>query len=116
VPADAPVRVTADGVEIYLRVQPGARREALKGIIAGTDGRARLHLALTVPAEGGKANQRLLALLAKHWKLPKSAMEITAGATNRLKTILINGDGATILARIKPDISPDSQNENGNGR
>jgi uncharacterized protein YggU (UPF0235/DUF167 family) len=71
-----PVRVRADGVEVFLRVQPGARREELKGVVTGTDNRARLQLALTVAPEGGKANQRLLAMLAKHWKLPRSAMEI----------------------------------------
>jgi uncharacterized protein (TIGR00251 family) len=108
-----PVRVRADGVEVFLRVQPGARREELKGVVTSTDNRARLQLALTVAPEGGKANQRLLAMLAKHWKLPRSAMEIITGTTSRLKTLLINGDSATILARIKADISPHSPNENG---
>ena len=83
-----------------LRVQPGARRDAVVGTVTETDGSARLKVVLTAAPEGGRANAALVALLAKRWKVPKSAIDITQGTSNRRKTILVAGDPATILARI----------------
>jgi uncharacterized protein (TIGR00251 family) len=106
-PADAslPARVRADGAGIllFLRVQPGARREGVEGVATEADGTARLKVALSAAPEGGKANARLIALLARRWKLPKGAFSISAGERDRRKTMLIMGDAATILARIFDD-------------
>ena len=93
-------RADGSGVILRLRVQPGARREGIEGIVTDADGMVRLKIALTVTAESGKANARLIALLARRWKFPKGAFTITAGEKDRRKTILVAGDGATILARI----------------
>jgi hypothetical protein len=98
-------------VALALRVQPGARREGLEGVIAEADGTRRLKIALTVAAEDGKANARLIALLAKRWKMPKRDFTVTQGARARRKTLLIAGDTATILARIAPDLSPNPREE-----
>jgi hypothetical protein len=107
VPSDRPfpARACADGngIALSLRVQPGARREGLEGVTVEADGTPRLRIALTVAAEGGKANARLIALLAKRWKLPKSAFTLGAGAQARRKTLLIAGDAASILTRISAD-------------
>jgi hypothetical protein len=65
-------------------------------VVIEADGAPRLRVALTVAAEGGKANARLIALLAKRWKLPKGAFSLDAG-------LLIAGDAASILARISAD-------------
>jgi hypothetical protein len=72
-------------------------------VVIEADGAPRLRVALTVAAEGGKANARLIALLAKRWKLPKGAFSLDAGAHARRKTLLIAGDAASILARISAD-------------
>lgn len=107
VPADGvfPARARTDdgGVALFLRVQPGARREGLEGVTVEADRTPRLRVALTVPAEGGKANARLIALLAKRWRLPKAAFTIGTGAQARRKTLLIAGDAESILARISAD-------------
>lgn len=101
----SPARARADGgaVVLALRVQPGARREGVEGLVTEADGKVRLKVALTVAAEGGKANARLVALLAKRWKLPKGAFALTAGEKDRRKTMLIAGDAPTILAHIAAD-------------
>jgi hypothetical protein len=103
----AHARAGGDGVVLALRVQPGARREAVEGRVTDADGTPRLKVALTVAAEDGKANARLIALLAKRWKLPKSAFALSQGAKARRKTMLIAGDAASILARIAADCGPD---------
>ena len=54
---------------------------------------------VTAVPEDGKANKAVIALLAKRLKLPKSAIDIASGATDRRKTLLIDGDPA-LLAQL----------------
>lgn len=42
---------------------------------------------VNVPPVEGKANKRVIALLAKYLKKPKSAFEITGGLKSKRKTI-----------------------------
>ncbi len=42
----------------------------------------------------------MITLLAKAWRLPKTSMAITAGATARRKTLLVTGDGKALVARL----------------
>jgi len=85
-----------DGLRLFLRVTPGAARDAITGLQPDADGRMRLKIGVTTVAEGGKANKAALALLAKTWRLPKSSMTLLAGETNRLKTVLVAGDSAAL--------------------
>ena len=69
-------------------------------MIAGEDGQKLLKVAVTAVPEDGKANRALIALLAKQWKLPKSAITIEAGAGERRKLLLIEADPAILAARL----------------
>ena len=80
---------------IELRVQPRARRTSLDCI----EGHA-LRAAVTAPAEEGRANQAVIALLAEAWRLPKSAFAVTRGAAARDKVLSISGEPAALAARI----------------
>jgi uncharacterized protein (TIGR00251 family) len=97
VPSDDPpfLRRTQDRVMIELRAQPRARRNALD---CGADG--VLKVAITAPAEDGKANAAVIDLLAREWHLPKSAFQVARGASARQKVLGISGEPATIAARI----------------
>jgi uncharacterized protein len=88
------VRRTVTGVTIELRAQPRARRTTL------TCGGGALKAQVTAPAEDGKANAAVIALLAAAWKLPKSAFAVTRGATSRDKIISIAGEPELLAARI----------------
>ena len=48
--------------------------------------------------EDGKANEALIALLAKTLAVPKSHLRIVSGATSRLKRIAIAGQNPTVIA------------------
>ena len=98
----APFAAVPQGLKIFVRLQPRARREGIEGVVIDADGRTALKIAVTAPPEDGKANAALVALLGKAWKLPKSAFEIVGGATDRRKTLLLRGDSASLLAAIKP--------------
>ena len=97
----SPFRAVAEGVRIAVRLQPGARREALGGSRELADGSVVLQARVTAPPGGGKANARLLALMARSWKLPKRDFEVASGAKDRRKSVLLRGDPQALLARLE---------------
>lgn len=94
-----PWRALADGVELRLRVTPGARRTSIDGIETRA-GQPVLRLRVTAPADKGRANEAVIALLAKSLRTPKSAVAITAGQSARDKRVRVLGDPATLTARL----------------
>ena len=100
-----PVEPASEGVRIFVRLQPRARRAAIEGIVTEADGRVALKVAVTAPPEDGKANAALVALLGRSWRLPKSAIEIVGGATDRRKTLLLRGDPASLRALISAHLA-----------
>ena len=88
------LRRVLTGVTIELRAQPRARRSALE---VGSGG---LKVAVTAPAEDGKANKAVIDLLAAEWRLPKSAFAVVRGLTQRDKVLSISGDPAGLAGRI----------------
>ena len=93
--------MAAKGLRVLLRVQPGASRDGIEGLVALADGRVALKARVCTPPEGGRANAALAKLLAKTWKLPKSAIRVTAGENQRLKTLLVSGDPAELARRLE---------------
>ena len=83
-----------------IRVTPRARRAGVLGVRAGADG-PLLAVAVTEAPEGGCANEAVVALLARAWRLPKSTLAVTAGASSRSKTIHIAGEGAGLMASLQ---------------
>ena len=52
------------------------------------------------PSEG-EANAALTALLARLLDLPRSHVTLVAGATARLKTVALEGDPQSLIARLQ---------------
>lgn len=97
----SPFTVVGDGLRVAVRLTPKASRDRIDGIVAEADGGAVLKVTVTAVPEDGKANAALIKLLAKTWKLPKTAITITAGATDRRKTLHIAGDGQVLKQRLE---------------
>ena len=74
------------GVTFGVRVVP----RASKNEIAGMHGDA-LKVRLTAPPVEGRANEALIACLARRLGVRKSQVEIVAGATSRRKMIRVIG-------------------------
>ena len=96
----APFSPVSGGVRFHVRLAPKAARDRIDGIHADAGGRPLLKVAVTAPPEGGKANAALIKLLAKEWRLPKSALAIAAGATERRKVLTIAGDTDELMDRL----------------
>jgi uncharacterized protein (TIGR00251 family) len=75
-----------DGVFLPLKVSAGASREGVTGVHAG-----RLKVVVRAAPERGKANRSVIALLAKALQTPRRDLEIAAGATSPVKTLLVRG-------------------------
>ncbi|MEQ8505556.1 MAG: DUF167 domain-containing protein [Rhodospirillales bacterium] len=85
---------------MFLRVTPKARSQGIGGLAEAADGGIFLKVAVTAPADKGRANAAVVRLLAKEWGLAKSDLEIIQGAVSRTKTLLIRGDGAVLMRSL----------------
>jgi len=92
-PEHAPIRTTAAGVEIDVRVIPRARKTESAGVRGGA-----WLVRLSAPPVEGAANEALIAFLAARLGLPRRALTIVSGERARLKRIAIRGITAEALA------------------
>ena len=83
------------GLTFAVRVVPRASRSEITGEQSGA---LRVRIA-AAPVEGA-ANQELIKLLAKSFKLPQKAVEIVAGAASKNKMVRIQGADATRLQQL----------------
>ncbi len=73
--------------QVPVRVQPGARRNALLGRLASGEWK----LAVTAPPEDGRANDAVVELLAGLLGVKRRQVSVARGATSRGKTIAVEG-------------------------
>ena len=82
----------ADGIELAIKVTPRAGRNVVGGRSSrDAAGTAWLAVKVTAPPEGGRANDAVLALLAKALGVPASACRFAAGASSRWKRVHVAG-------------------------
>lgn len=91
-----PFRPDGTGGLLYIRVTPKSARSEIGGLYTGADGRMSLQVKVRAQPEKGKANEASIELLADAFGLPKRAFTITAGETDRLKTVRIAGNPTAI--------------------
>ena len=99
--ATQPWTATADGVVLAARLTPKGGRDSIDGIETLSDGRAVLKARVRAVPSGGEANAALVKLLAKSLDVPARSVVVTGGATARVKRIAIDGDAATLIARLE---------------
>ncbi len=75
-----------NGVSFAIRVQPRASRSEIAGELEGT-----LKIRLAAPPVDGEANEELIRLLSKLFKVTRSQIVIRSGQTSRNKLIVIDG-------------------------
>lgn len=80
------LRPDGDGVVLTLHIQPGAKKTE----VAGLHGDA-LKIRLAAPPVDGKANEALVAFVAKTLSVPKANVELVSGQTSRAKRLRVAG-------------------------
>lgn len=91
-----PLTAVAGGVRLAVKLTPKASRNRIEGVAAEADGQGLLKVSVTAVPEDGKANKALVDLLARDWKLPKRSIQIISGASERRKTLFIEGDASEL--------------------
>lgn len=84
------IRATAEGVTVAVRAQPGAKKTAIVGVY-GEGAAAQLKIAVQAPPIEGRANEALIAFLAKACGVPKSVVSVLSGELSRSKVFLLRG-------------------------
>jgi len=95
-----PFTITPAGVRIRVRLTPKSSRDEVEASEALADGSMVLGVRVRAVPEDGAANRALVAVLAKVGGVGKTAVAVVSGATSRIKTVEIAGDGAAIAARL----------------
>ena len=95
-----PLSVCNGAVRLRVRVAPKASADAISGLHREADGTVSLKVSVTAPPEDGKANQAVIRILAKAWKLQKSSLSVAVGEKDRLKSIEIAGESGAVSAHI----------------
>lgn len=85
-------RLIEGGAELRVRAQPNASKDAIEGPGSDAAGLTFLKIRVRAVPEKGKANAAIELVLAKALGLPKSAVSVEKGETQRIKTVRISAD------------------------
>jgi uncharacterized protein (TIGR00251 family) len=77
-----------------VQVVPRASRSEIVGEHNGA-----LRVRITAPPVDGAANEELIRVLARSFRLARGAVEITAGHSSRIKTVRLTGAESSALAQ-----------------
>ena len=77
---------TASGINLLVKVVPGASRSKIVGLLGD-----RLKVAVAAPPEDGKANAAVCKLLAETLGVAPRAVTVTQGRSRPQKTLTITG-------------------------
>lgn len=95
------VEATPTGVHFDVRLTPGAGANGFQGLAADAAGKVHLKARVTAIAEKNKANEALVALLAKSLKVAKGDVTVVAGQTSRVKTVAVRGPSGDLARRLE---------------
>lgn len=70
---------------VVVKIKPGSR----KGPLVEIDADGQLMVYVREPAVDGKANAAVIRVLAEYFEVPRRNVELTSGATARLKRFRI---------------------------
>lgn len=74
---------------ITAKVVPQSKKNAVEDITIEANGSLSLKIRISAPPVDGKANQAVIDILAKHFSVKKSDVEIIKGHTTRQKLIKV---------------------------
>jgi uncharacterized protein (TIGR00251 family) len=104
--AAAPWLLIADGLSLVVRLTPRGGRNAIEGMEILPDGRVVLKVRVQAAPSEGEANAALIKLIAKAVGVPSRDVSLVAGATARIKRLVISGDGPTLVAALEKIAAP----------
>ena len=89
------------GVTVTVRLTPKGGRDSIDGVETMSDGRAVLKARVRAAPHEGAANDALVRLLARTLGVPPRSVEVTGGATSRIKRVTVVGEIAALSATLE---------------
>jgi uncharacterized protein (TIGR00251 family) len=102
---DGPFTPTHDGLRVAIHLSPRARSDRLLGIVSTAEGRRTFKASVMARAQEGQANEALLQLLARAWRVARRDLSIVVGAASRNKIVRIAGEPHQLLAKLSNEIT-----------
>jgi len=94
-------RPVRGGIELSVRLTPHASKDEIGNIEMAADGRAHLAARVRAIPDKGKANAALEKLVAGWLGVPRTRVTVSAGFTQRLKTLRIDGEAAQLAPHLE---------------
>jgi uncharacterized protein YggU (UPF0235/DUF167 family) len=94
-------RPTRNGIDLYIRLTPHASKDEIGSLETSADGREHLAARVRAIPDKGKANAALEKLVAAWLGVARTRVSVSAGFTQRLKTLRIEGEPDDLAARIQ---------------
>ncbi|MGE5271025.1 MAG: DUF167 family protein [Thiohalocapsa sp.] len=92
-------------MRLTVRLAPRARGDHIDGLARLADGSAVVKASVRAPPADNRANEALLQLLAREWRLPRRELSLVGGGKSRTKTVQIAGPSASVLARLREAVA-----------
>ena len=89
------------GLTLVVRLTPKGGRDAIDGIEQLADGRCVLKARVRATASEGEANAALVRLLAKSLAIAPRDVTLVAGATSRIKRLMLVGQAGALAAALE---------------
>jgi hypothetical protein len=89
------VHEAREGVVLDVELVPGASRDAFPD--GYNEWRKRVMARVAAPAEEGRANEALVALVAQFFDVPRARVRVAHGAASRQKGVVIEGLSAAAV-------------------
>lgn len=91
------IQTTADGVVLAVKVVPGAKVDAIVGLLGEA-----LKVKVSAPPEGGRANKAVCELLAETLGVDRKSVTVAAGRSSPRKRIAIAGlDADAVRTKLR---------------
>ncbi|MDD5806108.1 MAG: DUF167 domain-containing protein [Eggerthellales bacterium] len=84
---------------LAVKVTPKSGKDQVVGIVE-TDGLREVHLRVTAPPEGGKANKSVIKLLSKELGVPKTDIQVKRGDTSHHKMLELDCEQSLVDAWV----------------
>ena len=85
---------------LAVKVTPKSGKDQVVGIVE-TDGLREVHLRVTAPPEGGKANKFVIKLLSKELGVPKTDIQVKRGDTSHHKMLELDCEQSLVDAWVE---------------
>jgi hypothetical protein len=92
-------------VRVAVRLTPRARVDRIEGVWRGADGAAALAVSVTAPPAENQANDALLRVLAREWRIARRDLALAGGHKSRDKIVAVAGQPTVMMDRLTAALS-----------